>query len=162
MGYQIQGHLEKRIQILMAQGWSTKIIFIKKWIWTSRLLIKNSLFSPCGRCVGGPTKRGIKSSFPRTLIRAFARRNPRAGGTNQGIFQRRFAPLVAGVLGVERGGAARHRQSLRWRQPQRHAHPTPYTLHPTPYTLHPTPYTLHPTPYTLHPTPCTLHPTPYI
>ena len=36
------GYLEKRIQTPMAQGRSVKIIWMK-WIWTSRLSIKNSL-----------------------------------------------------------------------------------------------------------------------
>ena len=37
------GYLEKGIQIPMAQGRSTKIISMIKWIRTSRLSIKNSL-----------------------------------------------------------------------------------------------------------------------
>ena len=33
----------RKIRTTMAQGWSTKIISMIKWIWTSRLSIKNSL-----------------------------------------------------------------------------------------------------------------------
>ena len=37
------GYLEKGMQIPMAQGRSTRIISMMKWIRTSRLSIKNSL-----------------------------------------------------------------------------------------------------------------------
>jgi len=40
----IYGYLGKGIQTLLAQGRSTKIISMIKWIRTSRLSIKNSLF----------------------------------------------------------------------------------------------------------------------
>ena len=39
----MQGYLEKGSQTCMAQGRSTKIISIIKWIRTTRLSIKNSL-----------------------------------------------------------------------------------------------------------------------
>jgi len=39
----MSGYLEKGIQTPMAQGRSTKIISMFKWIQTSRLSIKNSL-----------------------------------------------------------------------------------------------------------------------
>ena len=39
----MQGYLEKGIQTPRAQGRSTKIISMIKWIRTSRLSIKNSL-----------------------------------------------------------------------------------------------------------------------
>ena len=39
----MQGYLEKRIQTPMAPDRSTKMISMIKWIWTSRLSIKNSL-----------------------------------------------------------------------------------------------------------------------
>ena len=50
---------EKGIQTSMAQGLSTKIISVIKWIRTSRLLllIKNSL-SPWGRAVLGRARLG--------------------------------------------------------------------------------------------------------
>ena len=42
-GRYILGCLEKRIKTAMAQGQSTKIISMIKWIWTSKLSIKNYL-----------------------------------------------------------------------------------------------------------------------
>ena len=43
IGRWILGYLEKGIQTPMARGQSTKIIFIMRWIRTSRLSIKNFL-----------------------------------------------------------------------------------------------------------------------
>ena len=40
------GYLEKGIQTPMARGWSTKFISMIKWIRTSRLSKKNSLYVP--------------------------------------------------------------------------------------------------------------------
>ena len=40
---QIYGYLDKEVQTSMAQGRSTKIISMMKWIRTSRLSMKNSL-----------------------------------------------------------------------------------------------------------------------
>ena len=45
LGRQIVGFLEKGIQTPMAQGWSAKIISMIKWIRTSRLSMKNSLYA---------------------------------------------------------------------------------------------------------------------
>ena len=44
LGRLMRGYLQKRIQTSMAQSWSTEIISMIKWIRTSRLSIKNSLF----------------------------------------------------------------------------------------------------------------------
>ena len=44
-GRYIAGHQKKGIQAPMAQGRSTKVISMIKWIRTNRLSIKNSLFS---------------------------------------------------------------------------------------------------------------------
>ena len=46
LGREILGYLEKRIQTPMAQGWSSQIISMKKWVQTSKLSIKNSLSVP--------------------------------------------------------------------------------------------------------------------
>ena len=40
----MEGYLEKGIQTPMAKGRSSKIVSMMKWIRTSRLSIKNSLF----------------------------------------------------------------------------------------------------------------------
>ena len=45
LGRKMQGYREKGIQTPMAQGRSTKIISMMKWIRTSRFSIKNSLSS---------------------------------------------------------------------------------------------------------------------
>ena len=50
-GIQVMMHeadLDRQVQTPMAQGRSTKIISMIKWIWTSRLSIKNSLSRPAG------------------------------------------------------------------------------------------------------------------
>jgi len=45
LGEKIVGYLKKEIQTPMAQGRSTKIILMTKWIRTSRLSIKHSFSS---------------------------------------------------------------------------------------------------------------------
>ena len=52
-------YLEKGIQTPMAQGLSTKIISMIKWIRTSRLSIKNSLSLGCGVDHGVPHVRAL-------------------------------------------------------------------------------------------------------
>ena len=58
----MQGYLEKGVQTLMAQGWSTEAISMIKWIRTSKLSMTDSLSVGLDRVVplqGAPLKRRV-------------------------------------------------------------------------------------------------------